>query len=73
MFLEHNILGEKIVDVSSGEEIFRPYNDDEISEVELAKQLAEDEKEASLIKNENRKNILAKLGLTEEEAKILLG
>lgn len=64
---------EKIIDIQTGEETLRDYTDEEIAEVEkaqaeTAKKLAELEKIA-----ENRKAILAKLGITEEEAKLLLG
>lgn len=64
---------EKIIDIEIGEETWRDYTAEEIAEVEkaqaeAAKELAELAKIA-----ENRKAILEKLGLTEEEAKLLLG
>lgn len=63
---------EKIVDAITGEIIFRPYTDGEIAEVEAAQaeaavlvaQLAE--------KEVARKTLLSKLGITEEEAALLL-
>ena len=63
---------EKIVDVITGEEIWRDYTDAEIAEAQKAQAEAavlaieQAEKEAA------RKAIFDKLGITEEEAKLLL-
>lgn len=64
---------EKIIDLISGEEIFRDYTKEEIANVE-----AEQVQAAELNKKEQeritaRNAILEKLGLTEEEAAVLLG
>jgi hypothetical protein len=63
---------EKIINVETGETIERPYTKDEIAAVE-AKQLemaklAEKEVEAASAKAA----LLEKLGITEDEAKLLL-
>lgn len=64
---------EKIIDINTGEESFREYTAEEIKEVEqaaaAAKQIADKAKEIA----DARQAILLKLGLTEEEAKLLLG
>ena len=64
---------EKIIDINTGEETFRDYTGQEIEEVKkteaLAKEIAEKAKEVA----DARQAILLKLGLTEEEAKLLLG
>lgn len=66
-----------VVDCSTGavEEI--ELTAEEIAEIELAAQQAEEQKareeEENAAKEAARAEILAKLGLTEEEAKVLLG
>lgn len=63
---------EKIVNVSTGEETIREYTAQEIAEVE--KSIAEAALKAEVLsaKEAARKSILDKLGLTLDEAKILL-
>lgn len=64
---------EKIIDISTGETIIRNYTSEEIAQIEAA--LARN-KEIELLQTEasnKRAQILEKLGLTDEEAKILLG
>lgn len=63
---------EKIVNLETGEETWRDYTPEEIAEVEKAQQIAQEETEKVLAKQAARKAIFEKLGLTEEEAKILL-
>jgi hypothetical protein len=63
---------EKIVNVETGEETFREYTAAEIAKVNAAKleldaKLLEEEQ-----KQEARSVLLNKLGITEEEAKLLL-
>jgi hypothetical protein len=63
---------EKIVNVETGEETLREYTAEEIAEVNAAKleldaKLLEEEQ-----KQEARSVLLNKLGITEEEAKLLL-
>ena len=67
---------EKIVDVSTGEETLREYSTEEIAELK-AEQKKIDEKIAlkkAEIDNRqmNRSAILTKLGITDDEAKLLL-
>lgn len=64
---------EKIVNAETGEETFRDYTAQEILVVEKAK--AENEKELAEIEKRKkaRQEILDRLGLTEEEARLLLG
>ena len=66
---------EKIVD-KTGKETFRNYTEAEIAEVELeiaAKQAeAQTKAEAEATKAAEKAALLAKLGITEDEAKLLL-
>jgi hypothetical protein len=64
---------ERIVNIETGEEFMREYTKEEIAEVELAQAKAAERaiKEAEIANNKTA--ILAKLGITEEEAKLLLG
>lgn len=66
-------LNEKIVDVETGEEVIRPYSEEEIAEVEKNRQEAAVRVKEAEDKAAARSLILEKLGLTEEEAKVLLG
>jgi hypothetical protein len=63
---------EKIVDTITGEEIWRDYTDDQIEEVKRAEekiaQLAIKQSEAEA----KRQALLDKLGITTDEAKLLL-
>lgn len=62
---------EKIIDVTTGEEIIieREMTDLEIAAIETAKKEQEQYKK----NQEARKLLLERLGITEEEAKLLLG
>ena len=66
-----------IVDCSTGEQTIVPLTDEEIAELEAAAAEAEAERvaaeEAAAAKEAARAEILAKLGLTAEEAAVLLG
>lgn len=68
---------EKIFDISTGEEIFRPFNAEESAQMEQAAKQAEQEylqtQQKAAAKAEARGAILERLGITEEEAKLLLG
>lgn len=64
---------EKIVDFSTGEEIWRDYTPAEIAGVEKAQAEAAARIAELAEKETARRAILEKLGLTEEEAKLLLG
>ena len=66
-----------IVDCSTGEQTVVPLTAEEIAELEAAAAKAEADRvaaeEAAAAKAAERAAILAKLGLTEEEAAVLLG
>ncbi len=64
---------EKIVDIATNEITYRDYTAEELAErekqqIEMDKHLAE-----IATKEAKRQEVLAKLGLTAEEAKVLLG
>lgn len=63
---------EKIIDATTGEEIWRDYTDAEIAEVEKAQAKAVEEaiKEAKAAAAKSA--LLERLGITEAEAKLLL-
>jgi hypothetical protein len=64
---------EKIFNIQTGETIFRDYTPEEIAQVE-AEEAAAAEKLAELeAKAAAKAALLEKLGITEEEAKLLLG
>ena len=74
--MEHKMINEyteKIVDAETGEETFRPYTAAEIAETEKAALELETQKNAEAAKAHERSALLAKLGITEEEAALLLG
>jgi hypothetical protein len=64
------------VDVLTGEEIVRELTDAEIEELRIKGEQAKQEREAEIAaeqeKQANRLALLNKLGITEEEAKLLL-
>lgn len=63
---------EKIIDISTGEETIREYTKSEIAEIDAARELAIAENLAVEAKIQSRLDILKKLGLTDDEAAILL-
>ena len=75
MFMERDLMTyiERTVNVQTGEIIEQPYSDKQIEEVELRKieleKLVIKQAEAAAAKAA----LLAKLGITEEEARLLLG
>jgi hypothetical protein len=73
MYMERNMYKEKIVNVKTGEETWRDYTAEEIAEVEKAKAEAAAKATEAAEKEAARKAIFDKLGITEEEAKLLLG
>jgi hypothetical protein len=68
---------EKIIDITTGEETIRPYTKAEIAEVETT--LAQIESERLIRENEKavkesaKAALLERLGITAEEAALLLG
>lgn len=63
----------KIVNVETGEEIERKMNADELAQYEADKAAAQAEAEALAAKESTRQAILDRLGLTADEAELLLG
>ena len=63
----------KIINVETGEEIIRDANADEIAQMELDAANAEARKAEAEAKTAQRQIILDKLGLTADEARLLLG
>lgn len=66
-------LNEKIVNLETGEETIRNYTAEEIAEVEAARKISLAEIAEAEAKATARAAILDRLGLTAEEAAILLG
>lgn len=64
---------EFIINLETGEEIWRDYTPEEIAKVEEAKAKADKLAAERTEQEAARKAILIKLGITEEEAKLLLG
>ena len=63
----------KIVNVETGEEIERQMNDAEFAQYEIDEQLRAQRFAEIEAKQQARKELLEKLGITEEEAKLFLG
>lgn len=63
---------EKIVNIETGEEIYRDFTTEEIAEVELAQAEAVERAAKEAEAAAARQALLAKLGITEDEAKLLL-
>jgi hypothetical protein len=65
-----------IIDVTTGEETLRELNDDEIAQQEIDTENEITEAEALLVKNADKiaakAALLERLGITEDEAKLLL-
>lgn len=62
-----------IVNVSTGEEIERELNADELAQQEIDELAAESVRAEAAAKETARQELLDKLGITAEEAKLLLG
>ena len=63
---------EKIVDLETGDETIRPYTKDEIAAVEKATAEAKAKAEANNAIELEKAALLNKLGITRDEAKLLL-
>jgi hypothetical protein len=63
----------KIVNVETGEEIIRDANAEEIAQMELDAANAAAKQSEAEAKAAQRQALLTRLGITEEEARILLG
>jgi acyl-CoA reductase-like NAD-dependent aldehyde dehydrogenase len=64
---------EKIIDTITGEETWRDYTSEEIAQVEKAQAEAEAKAQAEAETRTKRQALLDRLGITEEEARLLLG
>ena len=62
----------KIVNAETGEEIIRDMNADELAQLEIDKATAKAQADATLAKESAKADLLAKLGITADEAKLLL-
>lgn len=65
LIYEHN--------AQTGEISSRLANDEELNQIEIDKKDAESQEKRQKAKNKAKAELLAKLGITEEEAKLLLG
>ena len=72
MFMEHSMYIERIINIETGEETWRDYTPAEIEEVERAQAEAA-ELFAKQVEAEAKKQaLLDRLGITAEEARLLL-
>jgi hypothetical protein len=62
----------KIVNAATGEEIIREMNDEELAQYNLSQKMLEIEAKEALEKATNKAALLTKLGITEDEARLLL-
>jgi hypothetical protein len=73
MYTEHKMTYiERIVNATTGEEILRDYTAKEIAEVEKAIVDNQAKAKAEAAKAAEKAALLAKLGITDDEAKLLL-
>lgn len=63
----------KIVNAETGEEIIRDMNEAELEQLEADRAAAKANADAIAAKKIAKAELLAKLGITEDEAKLLLG
>jgi hypothetical protein len=71
LFMEPNMLKEKIVNVETGEEIIRDYTPEQLAEAEAAQAQAEVKAAELAAKAAARQAVLDKLGLTADEVAAL--
>lgn len=67
------MLNEKIIDLESGEETIRPYTKSEVAEAEKAQAKAQAKADLLAEKEAAKQALFEKLGITEDEAKLLFG
>lgn len=63
----------KIVNCETGEEIIRDMTEEELAQLELDKKAQKQRQEELAAKAQARQAILDRLGITEEEARLLVG
>ena len=64
---------ETIYDVTTGETTTRPYTDEEVKQMKVNEAAAAKRAEEAAAKDAQKAALLAKLGITADEAKLLLG
>ena len=64
---------EKIIDAVTGEEILKPYSPEQLTEVEAAELVALERLKVQSKAATDKAALLTKLGITADEAKLLLG
>ena len=64
---------EKIVNAQTGEETIRPFTEEEVAKMKTAEAEAEAKATADNAKETQKTALLEKLGITQEEAVLLLG
>lgn len=63
---------EKIIDIETGKITMRDYTSEEIAEVEAAIAKAKEAQEDEIAKQNEKRAVLEKLGITAEQAKLFL-
>ena len=63
----------KIVNAETGEEVIRDMNAAELAQLEIDKAASKTREDAIAAKDAAKADLLAKLGITADEAKLLLG
>jgi len=66
------MLNEKIIDLQTGEETIREFTDNEIAEIDAANAKAQAKRQLLAEKETAKQELFAKLGITSDEAKLLL-
>jgi hypothetical protein len=62
----------KIVNAETGEEVIRDMNEAELDQLEIDKGAVKAQADALAVKQAAKAELLAKLGITDDEAKLLL-
>jgi hypothetical protein len=65
------MLNEKIIDLESGQETIRPFTKAEVAATEAAIAKSKEKAEIEELKQSQKAELFAKLGITEDEAKLL--
>ena len=66
------MLNEKIVNIQTGEEIIRPYTEEELAQVEEEQKAFDAVLQKRTETEKAKAELLTKLGITADEAKLLL-
>ncbi len=65
------MLNEKIIDLQTGEQTIREFTDQEIAEINAANAKAQAKADLLAEKEAAKQELFAKLGITDDEAKLL--